>query len=294
MEAQKHRVISESMSKYFLTNYCHELGFKELNHFLASPYCNLIPDRFLADNEDWMPYIKWEFVDKMKLIRVATRNINVLEYVDVKKIDYRVKDVYNLLQLDYTKFERFNFDMNNLVHEDAYALLCLGKDFFLEKIDTTKYKFSFLEMRNIIRAFNYNRDVIMRLNYNELKSYQIAEILSMTGEENIDLFDLNKLTTLDWLELLNYQPGFISRCDFEKFIKGDPYNLVQLVILFLNPDLTYLIDKIDLDSITALGWEKLLIAYPEKFIDKCNFSKLKNNNWKEIEKEKPELLIYKL
>ena len=260
MNREKLQIISESVAKYHLSCYCEELDYKELNHFLSTPLCNCIPDGYLADNEDWHSKINWDVLDKMKLIRVATRNTNILHYVDLKSKDYKVKDVYNLLRIDYSTFELFNFDIDNLSHEDAYALLCLGKEIFREKINIQKYNFSFLEMRDIIRSFNYERDLILELNYKELKSYQVAEILSMTGEVNLDLFDLNVLTTLDWLDLLNYQPGFIKYCDFEKFKKGDPYNLIQLVILFLEPDLTYLMNDIDLNTISALGWEKLLIV----------------------------------
>lgn len=294
MDKKLLEVISESVAKYHLSCYCEELDYKELNHFLSTPLCNCIPDGYLADNEDWHPKIDWNVLEKMKLIRVATRNTNVLHYADLKSRDYKVKDVYNLLKVDYTKFDLFNFDIENLSHEDAYALLCLGKQVFREKINISKYNFSFLEMRDIIRSFDYEREIILDLNYKELKSYQVAEILSMTGEDNLDLFDLDILTTLDWLDLLNYQPGFIKYCDFEKFKKGDTYNLIQLVILFIEPDLTYLMDDIDLKTISALGWEKLLIARPDKFLDKCDFSKLNNSNWKEIISHNPDLAAYKL
>ena len=43
----------------------------------------------------------------------------------------------------------------------------------------------------------------------------------MTGEESLDLFDTNELSTLNWLELLNHQPDFIELCDTNKFKKGD-------------------------------------------------------------------------
>lgn len=224
-----------------------------------------------------------------------SRNKCLLSKIDLKKYTYKVKDIFFLLQNDYTLiFKFFDFDFNNLSQEDAYAIFCLGKDEFLNLIDITKYNFGFIEMMDIIRAYKYRREVIEKLKYTSLKNYQVTEILMNTGEESIDLFNLEILSTLNWLDLLSQQPDFIYCCDFDKFVHGDPFNLIQLVVLFDKPDLTYLIDKIDINDITPFGWEKLLIYKSDKFIDRCDFSKLNEGNWSEISIAKPELLVYKL
>ena len=98
---------------------------------------------------------------------------------------------------------------------------------------------------------------------------------------------------MNWLDLLCYQPGFIKHCNFDKFVSGDPFNLIQLITLFDEPDLSYLLDSIDKDEITALGWEKLLICNPSKYSSICDYSKIKENNWVEILKHQPELLKFK-
>jgi len=271
------------------------LSKDELKHICSVlDYAN-IEDRYICDHEALYPYIHWDKLDKMQAIRIVSRNNTLLSKINLKKYTYKVKDIFFLLQNDYTLiFKFFDFDFNNLSQDDAHAIFCLGKDEFLNLIDITKYKFGFIEMMDIIKAYEFKREVIEKLQYTTLKNYQVTEILMNTGEESLDLFNLETLSTLNWLDLLSQQPEFIYRCDFDKFVHGDPFNLIQLVVLFNKPDLTYLIDKIDIDDITPFGWEKLLIYKSEKFIDRCDFSKLNESNWTEIGLSKPELLVYKL
>jgi len=268
---------------------------EELKHICSVLDYPSLEDRYICDNETLYPYIHWDKLDKMQAIRIVSRNKKLLSKINLKKYTYKVKDIFFLLQSDYTLiFKFFDFDFNNLSQDDAHAIFCLGKDEFLKLIDITKYKFGFIEMMDIIRAYEYKREVVEKLNYTILKNYQITEILMNTGEESLDLFDLEVLSTLNWLDLLSHQPKFIYSCDFERFVYGDPFNLVQLVVLFDKPDLTYLIGKIDMRNITPFGWEKLLIYKPEQFIEHCDFSKLNENNWIEINACRPELMVYKL
>ena len=267
----------------------------ELIHLFDVIEYETIEDRFLVDDPSLYKYIHWDRVTKMQAIRMAARNLDILNFIDLKKHQYRIREVFFLIKRDYTiLFKYFDFDFNNLSYDDAYFLLCIGNMEFYNMVDVKKYNFNFIEMNNIIRAYKYNRKVISDLNYHELKNYQITEILIMTGEENLDLFSLDSLSTLNWLELLMYQPNFLARCDFDKFVNGDPFNLIQLIVLFDNPDLSYLIGKIDLKDITPFGWEKLLIGKSEKFITLCDFSKLKENNWTTIGEENPSILAYKI
>lgn len=266
----------------------------ELMHICNVVNYSSVEDRHIADNQSLYPYIKWDKLDKMQAIRIVARNPALLTKIDLKKYKYKTKEIFFLIQNNYKLiFTYFEFDFANLPQEDAYFLFCLGKDEFLQLMDITKYKFGIIETMDIIRAYKYRKDIIEKLNYNELKNYQVTEILMNTGDESLELFNLEFLSTLNWLDLLSQQPDFIYRCDFEKFTNGDPFNLVQLVVLFDKPDLSYLINQIDIDDITAFGWEKLLIARPDKFVSLCDFSKLNENHWIEIGMHRPELLIHK-
>lgn len=294
MRAFDLNTIVKSMLNYTFCMYKDVMTKDELLHLLNTIDYEKIEDRYLADDPRLFPYIHWDRVTKMQAVRMAARNLEILNYVDLKKYDYRIREVFFLIKRDFNiLFKYFNFDFDNLSRDDAYFLLCLGSDKFYKMVNVKKYDFNFIEMINIIRAYNYNKSVITDLNYSELKNYQITEILIMTGEESLDLFNLDELSTLNWLDLLMYQPNFIYRCDFEKFIDGDPFNLVQLVVMFDKPDLTYLLDKIDLNKITPFGWEKLLIARPDKFASLCDFKKLNEANWVVIRAYSPELLAYK-
>ena len=289
------KIIANSIINGIFCTDWHLMSNEELKHICSVLDYPSLEDRYICDNEHVYPYIHWDKLDKMQAIRIVSRNKKLLDKINLKKYTYKVKDIFFLLQSDYKLiFKFFDFDYNNLSQEDAHAIFCLGKDEFLKLIDITKYNFGFIEMMDIIRAYEYKRDVIEKLKYQILKNYQVTEILMNTGKESLDLFNIEMLNTLNWLDLLSQQPEFIYNCDFEKFIKGDPFNLIQLVVLFDKPDLTYLIDKIDMGDITAFGWEKLLIYKPEQFINHCDFNKLNENNWMEISLYRPELLSYKL
>jgi hypothetical protein len=267
---------------------------KELNHICHYLDYKKIEDRYLCDNVELHDFIRWDRLDKMQSVRVLTRHPELSSKIDLRRFTYKIKEVWYFIKNDHTRlFKYFDFDLKNLPKEDAYFLFCLGKEDFLDLIDLEKYTFNHIECFNIIKAYNFQRRVITKLNYSSLKSNQIASIFSNTNEEFLDLFSVDQLTTLDWLELLSYQPGFIKYCDFDKFIQGDPFNLIKLITMFEYPDLSYLIYSIDKGSITPLGWEKLLIHNHNKYLDICDFIKLKENNWLEILKFKPELSIYK-
>jgi len=282
------------LADFFCKNYS-ELSEKELRHINKYVDYDSMPDRLLSDNSQLHPYIDWSRISKMKAIRLVSKNFELTKYINLKNYEYKIREIFWFIKSDYTRlFEFFSFDLSKCSHEDVYLLLCLGEDYFEQRIKLEDFKFSFIEIMDIIRAYKYRRDIILRLDYSKLKNYQYTEIISNTGEDNIDLFDLEELSTLNWLELLNYQPDFIEICDTEKFKKGDLFNLIQLVILFEQPDLSYLINEIDTSEISAFGWEKLLICSPEKFTDMCDFRKLNEDNWSRIVRYRPELTSYKL
>lgn len=295
METANSNIITETLLYYNFCNHIEVFTADELKHLCNIIDYSEIPDRYLSDNPSLYPFIRWERMDKMQAVRIATANPGLIEKISLKRYKYKVREIFFLIQNDHTAlFKYFDFDFKTISQDDAYYLFCLGKDDFLNLIDITKYNFSFIESIGIIRAYDYKRDIIKMLNYQELKNYQVAEILGRTGYKNRDLFELNELTTLNWLDLLSCKPEFLKECNFEQFVEGDPFNLIQLIIMFDKPDLSYLLEKIDLNDITPFGWEKLLIYKPEHFLDTCNFSKLNDNNWNEILAHRPELITYKV
>ena len=295
MDKNDLNIIIEAMLASYFCSYTSELEYGELKHINKFIKYESIPDRLIADNEELHPFICWDRISKMQAIRLVSRNLDLIKYINLKKYDYRIREIFWFIKTDYTRlFKYFDFDISKASHEDNYLLLCIGEEYFEKEIKIEDFKFSFIESMDIIRAYKYKRDVITRLQYENLKNYQVTEIVANTGEESLDLFDLEFLSTLNWIELLNYQPGFIYHCDLEKFKRGDLFNLVQLVVLFDTPDLSYLILESNLRDISPFGWEKLLICNPDKYTDICDFSKLNEDNWSRIAPARPELLAYKL
>jgi hypothetical protein len=295
MQKEDSFIIFQSLLTDYFCNNFNDLSDKELSHINKYIDYEHVPDRILSDNYDIHKFITWDRIDKMKAIRLVSKNYDLLQYINLKNYDYKIREIFWFIETDYTRLLKFfNFDLEKCSHEDIYLLLCLGEIYFEERIKMEDFKFSFREIMDIVKAYKYRRDIILRLDYKKLKNYQYTEILSVTGSENLDLFDIGELSTLNWLELLNSQAEFIDICDIDKFKKGDLYNLVQLVILFEKPDLSYLIHQIDRSEISAFGWEKLLICNPEKFTDLCDFRKLNEDNWNKIITYRPELAAYKL
>lgn len=295
MQQQEKSIIIQSLlADFFCKNFL-ELTEKEMKHINKYVDYDSMPDRVLSDNTQLHAHIDWSRISKMKAIRLVSKNFDLTKYINLKKYDYRIKEIFWFIKSDYTRlFEFFSFDLSKCSQEDVYLLLCLGEEYFEQRINFEDYKFSFIETMDIIRAYKYRKDIILRLQYDKLKNYQYTEILSNTGEDSADLFDLEELSTINWIELLNHQPDFLYMCDFDKFKRGDLFNLIQLVILFEKPDLSYLINEVDKDEISAFGWEKLLICSPERFTDMCDFRKLNEDNWSRIARYRPELIPYKL
>lgn len=295
MDKQTLTILFNSLANSIFQNSFDKMSIDELKHLCKVIHYPSIPDRYFVDNPSLYNFINWNKLTKMQAIRIIIRNEDLLTYIDLKKYNYRIKEIFFLIKKKPKMlFTHFNFDFSNLAHEDAYFLACLGIREYIDMINIKQYSFNFLESMDIIRSHSYNREIITMLPYKELKGYQVAKILINTGEKNLDLFDINLLTTLDWLDLLPHQPDFLDFCDFQKFKNGDPFNLIQLVVMFDEPDLSHLIFEIEKRNITSFGWEKLLISDSEKYIDICDFYKLNEHNWTVISSFHPGLLVHKL
>jgi hypothetical protein len=146
---------------------------------------------------------------------------------------------------------------------------------------------------NIVKAYGYDRDMLEKVNYRSLKGYQVSEILINTGERDLDILDISTMTNIDWINLLEARPEMLKYCDYSKFMSGDIYYSIKLCCMFDTPDLTHLVLDRNLNDVSPLGWEMLLIEKPEVFLAHCNFSKLDESSWNYILKSRPELISYK-
>lgn len=260
---------------------------------------SLVPERLMVDDEKIRGLVKWGRVEKMQLIRCLIRSldqdIDLLDKIipELNNFEYKVKELTHLLARRPRYIEYFPIDLSRITTSEAATVLSLGDDYFLEKIDLSKYKFNFKESMNIIQGYNYKRDIIEQVNYKSLKGYQIGEIMIHTGNRDVDILDLSRLTNIDWVNLLERRPELLEHCDYSQFNRGDIFYSIKLCCMFETPDLSYLVTRRDMNTISPFGWEKLLIEKPEIFLAHCNFNKLDENNWKYILKEHPEFYVYK-
>jgi len=287
-------VISISTEALITDIFCWEwekLPRSMLKHLAKSVDFNIVPDRVISDNEKVRKVIDWDRVDRMKMIRIIIRcldnNTDVISEINLKKYNYKIKELIHLLKRRPRYIEHFSIDLDKITTSDAATLLSLGDSYILSKVNILKYKFNFKESMNIIRGYKFDRDIIKSVNYRSLKGYQISEILIKTGRKNLDLFSIEILTNIDWINLLELRPEMLDICNIKKFTTGDIFYSIKLCCMFDSPDLSYLVFDRNMDDITPFGWEKLIIEKPEKFLAHCNFSKLEDKNWRNIVKEHP-------
>ena len=290
-------IISSALICDIFSWHWNEIPNSILKHLAKVVNYNHVPDRVISDNKEVRKIIKWDRVDKMKMIRILIRcldnGVEIMEEVKIEKYDYKIKHLIHLLKRKPYYIEKFRIDIDNITTSEAATVLSIGDNYFINKINLSKYTFNFKESMNIIQGYNYERKIIKQVNFKSLKGYQIVEILIKTGNKNIDLLNIDNLTNIDWINLLSYRPEMIKHCNLKRFIYGDIFYSIKLCCMFESPDLSYLVLDRNLNEISPFGWEKLLIERPKKFINYCIFNKLDENNWKNILANRPELYIYK-
>lgn len=296
-------VVSISVDAFLSDMFCRhrsELPPSILRHIAKVINYETVPDRLISDNEDVRELIHWNKLDKMKLIRVLIRCIDqdVSDLENIKKnlhqFDYKVKDLTFLFMRRPDFIQFFPIDLSNINTTEAAMLLALGDSYFLNKIDMSKHTFNFRESMNIIQGYKYDRKIIEQVNYKSLKGYQAADILIQTGERDIDIINMLSLTNIDWINLLEARPEMLKYCNYNKFMEGDIFYSIKLCCMYDTIDLSHVVLNRNIDEISPLGWEFLLIKKPEKFLAFCNFSKLEDINWNNILKKRPELHSYKI
>lgn len=260
---------------------------KVVDYDLISEYC--------ITSDEVIDIVTWDNISRMKLVRILIRcldqGIDILDKIKpcLNKYDYKVKELIYLLGRRPHYIEHFPIDLNKLKTSEAAILLSLGDNYFLNKIDMSKYTFNSKESMDILQGYGYDRNILEKVNYKSFKSHQISEILVHSGERDLDLLDVSKIINLDWLLLLEHRPVMLKYCDLSKFTSGDIFYSIRLCCMFDSPDLSYLVIDRGVSGISPFGWEKLLIDKPENFVSLCDFEKLGDNNWRNILKERPEL-----
>lgn len=292
---EKSNIIIQAFLSKIISDEWSEMNQNELYHLCQYVDYNKIPDRTIADNELLHHMIPWHNLDRMKIVRIVARNIKITDFIDLSSYNYTIREVRNMLKMRPTLLDKLNIDLDVIRHEDAFSLLTIGAEEISNKIDIKKYDFTAKETYEIIEFNSFLDNVVREFDLNKLKDYHICNIIIKTGDEFFDILDLKKLTARKWLEILNVRPELFRYCDLSKFKQSDIYNSVELICLFPNEDLDFLIkDRDYIEELSALGWEKLIISKPNEFIDICCCWKFNETNWKNITNYHPQLIAYKV
>lgn len=287
-------IIQSFLAKVLSYDAWKQLNKDEILHVCKFVDYEKIPERVIADNEEIYSNVDWDRVDRMKIVRLVARNVNICKFIDLESYNYSIFEVKNMLKIHPQLIYKLNIDINNINHRDAFVLLTIGNEELSEMIDVRNFDFTPKEVFEILEFNNFNDKVMREINLKDLKDYHICDIIKNTGDVYFELLDLGKLTARKWLEILEIRPNLFDYCDIKKFESCDIFNSIELICLFPYKDLDYLIKKADYQQdVSAFGWEKLIIAKPNEFIDICSYWKLNETNWKNIADYHPHLIAYK-
>lgn len=299
MEKQeKVNIIFESLLNDTIIPYCELYDDDELAHAAKSADFNLIPESLISSEERIIKVIEWDKLERKKMCRLLTRNIYILDYRDFTKYNFKLSEVRYIAKFYPMAIERFGIDINKAEgKDDLFAILSTGNEYFIDKINKEnlkKVRFNFTETFKIIEESDYKREFLEILDMTILKDYHIVKILIETSNVNIDLVNINKLTAMKWLQVLEDRPNLFEYCNINKFKNVDIFYSLELMDIFKDKNLEFLIDCRDYKKeLSPLDWEKLIIINPEKYFEDCNIFELNEINWQNILLVHPELIASK-
>lgn len=281
------QVTAEAISFFNVNKYIHTFTEKELISLCQNADPDVFTDISVADNDIVQEHFRWDKVRPKRLSRMMARAIDLgfiglLSHLDTKGMKFRVKDLKPLLRRKPEMIERFSIDMDKITDVEAHMLLELGKDYFLDHIDVKKRRFSVLQQFDICKSYGFSRKAMLLFDCKQFDGFQTKEALKQTGYDNIDLLDLKNMKLVDWLDLLIERPEMYQRCDILRF-KNEPISqLISLAALTDDDNVFSFIKTKDLDEVSPLGWEKLMLHRPDMFESVCDYKKLDALNRKNV------------
>lgn len=289
-KSEKNKLIVQSFIDRIISNEWEEPTHPELCHICKFVDYDKIPDRVIADNEFLYDIIPWDKVDRMKVLRLVARGSNVINFVDLSKYNYTIREVRNTIKIRPNIIHSLNIDLTKLNQRDVFIALTIGLPQITNCINTHNYKFTPKEVYEIIEANNFPSKLTRSFDLSKLQDYHISDIIINTGYEFLDVLNINKLTARKWLDILHVRTDFIDLCNLEKFKESDIYNSVELICMFPDRDFNFLIKNRNYkDDVSPFGWYKLLMSRPHDFLEICSFDKLNKSYWLDILRHHPYL-----
>jgi hypothetical protein len=250
---------------------------------------NAIHDKDFVRNTEMYNCVNWDLLSRNKAIRLLSRDIELLNFLDIKKYNFSILELFPIFINHPELIEYFVEDFSVITPIEAIRLLECNED-LIEKIDISKFNFNKKDMLEIINKFKDSEEILQRLDLSKLDNYNTKKLILKTGVDYVDRLNTKQLTATDWIDILEKQKELIDFCDLSIFERGDCYLLTKLVAIF--PNLYYLIIK-NSDKISPLGWENLIKLDYETYSDFCKWEKLSELNWKNLMKVNPEISIKK-
>lgn len=283
----------EEKKHIILKSICHYSAFLKIDEITDDvfkkllPHVNydVIPDKDFLSNVRILKHICWDNVGRQKILRLLTRDINLLEKIDIKKYNFSVIELTPILIQHRDLYNELGIDFNNLNGIEAIRLLECDNS-LIDKINLRKYTFRKKDVLVMIKKFKSNDNIINQLNLSELDHFNIRTLIVETGVKFIEKLNLDTLKATDWLAILEKRPELLEYCNLLLFEKNDCYLLTQLIKMF--PELDYLIDE-NKNKISALGWESLIMDNLEKYKDICCWDKFTSKNWNNVLRKHPQL-----
>lgn len=142
----------------------------------------------------------------------------------------------------------------------------------------------------IIRLIIRDKSVMQKIDLKHY-SFKLKELipLFLNHPDLIDEFDLDfsKLGPIEAINMLEINAEFIDKIDLGKFTY-DKLQLNQIVLKFSKHE--KIIKKLNLTLLDHFSTRNLLIKTGNKYVDNLDLTKLKDTDWFEILKTKPQLL----
>lgn len=285
--------IKNAICHYVVFNLAHDLSddeYRKMINFIDADYIRKIRDDDFLHDKRLCQYIDYNRINRTQLIRLMTRDESLLEYIDIKKLNFKIVELEFFFKIHPDKLECFEFDLSKLTGREAIIILSIDLN-KLYDMDFKKIQFSRLELQDMINSFWNIEEIIDRIDFELLDNFILKTVILKTGDKYISRINLDKLNNIDWVDILKIYPGLFKYCNPNMFNGSN--GLYQLVNLVKSVDVfDYLIIE-NKEKLTALDWERLLI-HDDKYIEYCDFSLFKEINWNSILKEKPHLKDFKI
>ncbi len=286
------KIIKELVNDCFINHVfssCHDkMDDNMFQIFLKNININSLDDESFLKDERIRRMVDWENMSRKKIIRLMTRDLSILNYIDFEKQKFSITELEIFLRFHPEYINDLNIDFDKIIPKEVLILLKIDPG-FCEYVDLYNVQFNRLELQELVKNFIFNENVITKINFNLFDNYINRYVLKKTSTKYIDKINLDSLNVLDWVDILQKNPGMFKYCNTDLFLKGDCFNLIKIASCVY--EAYELIEK-NKDLISGLGWEKLLLIDLEKYQKICNWSKLNNLNFKILKKKYPDIEKY--